>query len=105
MTRTTYLMMLALSGFLLTASLAFAAELTADDLLYIKKNTIYLPRHLSPSQITGLHNVINDPKTKTDPKTRLESVNHYLDVAMATILACTVNPNHPDCRKCPDCGK
>jgi hypothetical protein len=97
------LIALLISSFLFTAGVTIAAELTSDDLLYLEKNEIYVPKDLSSSQMIGLHDVINDPKTKVDPQTRLKNVNHYLDVAMATILACTVNPKHPDCRKCADC--
>jgi hypothetical protein len=97
------LIVLLISSFLFTAGVTLAAELTSDDLLYLENNEIYVPKDLSSSQMIGLHNVINDPKTKVDPQTRLKNVNHYLDVAMATILACTMNPKHPDCRRCADC--
>ena len=92
-------MILAIGGLLVTASVACAAELTADDQLYIKKNEIYVPRNMSPSQTTGLHNAINDPKTKTNAQSRLKSVNDYLDKVAAHNLYCIMNPNNADCRK------
>jgi hypothetical protein len=58
------LIALLISSFLFTAGVTIAAELTSDDLLYLEKNEIYVPKDLSSSQMIGLHDVINDPKTK-----------------------------------------
>ena len=98
MTRKNHLMMLALGGFLVTASLAFAAELTSGDLLYVKQNKLDID-DLSSSQLAGLHNVINDPKTKNDPKARLDSVHTYLGKTAAGNFYCTMNPTNPNCKK------
>jgi hypothetical protein len=97
MTRMNHLITLALSGFLLTASVAFAVELTADDLSYLKKNKVTVDlEFLIPPQITGLHDVINDPKTNNDPKARLKSVTDYGKNASAYNFFCSINPDYPE---------
>lgn len=71
--------------------------LTADDLRYLTDNQIRVPDELSPVQKIGLHGVINDPKTRNNPATRMAQVNYYLNLAVEQTLRCAINPRGTNC--------
>jgi hypothetical protein len=74
-----------------------ADTLTNDDLRYLRDNQIRLPNELSQAQKSGLHGVINEPKTKNDPAARSGQVNYYLDLAVEQTINCAINPQGTNC--------
>jgi hypothetical protein len=78
---------------------AFSGGLTADDIRFLKDNQIRVPEELSPIQKGGLHNVINDPKTRNDPATRAREVDFYLNLAVGQTIHCAIDPRGANCDK------
>lgn len=66
------------------------APLTDADRKYLKENNIFVPNDFGTSNLTGLHNVINDPTLSASDRKR--AVNNFLSRAVEAELYCAFNP-------------
>lgn len=65
--------------------------LTAADRRYLRMNNIVVPNWLSPAQMAGLHNVINDPTYAKKAQARQAAVNNFIGRAVQSGLYCDFN--------------
>ncbi len=65
--------------------------LTAADRHYLQRNGIAAPDWLSPVQMAGLHNVINNPALADKAQARQEAVNRFIGYAVQSSLYCDFN--------------
>ena len=68
-----------------------ADGLTSEDRKYLSDNQINLPSDLSPSDLGGLHNVINDPVLAGSEAARRTAVNNFINRALEAELYCDFN--------------